>query len=55
MEGFSPEKYNELLNLKERNLESVLVLPVGYRAADDMFSSLKKVRKPLSEVIVEIN
>ncbi len=55
MEGFSPEKYNELLELNERNLESVLVLPVGYRAADDMFSSFKKVRKSLSEVIIEIN
>ncbi len=55
MEGFEPEKYNELLNLKKRNLKSVLVLPVGYRAEDDMFSKFKKVRRPLDEVIIEID
>ena len=55
MEGFQPEKYNELLNLQEKNLKSVLVLPVGYRAEDDMHSKFKKVRRPLEEVIIEIN
>ncbi|MBT8318788.1 MAG: NAD(P)H-dependent oxidoreductase [Gramella sp.] len=55
MEGFEPEKYDDFLNLKEKNLRSVLVLPVGYRAKDDMFSNLKKVRRPLEEVIIEID
>ncbi|MBT8295111.1 MAG: nitroreductase family protein, partial [Gramella sp.] len=55
MEGFEPEKYDHFLNLKEKNLRSVLVLPVGYRAKDDMFSNLKKVRRPLEEVIIEID
>lgn len=55
MEGFEPEKYDELLRLKELNLKSVLVLPVGYRAADDLFQDFKKVRKPLTDVIIEIN
>jgi nitroreductase / dihydropteridine reductase len=54
MEGFEPEKYDELLGLQDRNLKSVLVLPVGYRAKDDMFSEFKKVRKPLADVIVEL-
>lgn len=53
MEGFEPEKYDELLSLREMNLESVLVLPVGYRAADDMFSGFKKVRRDLKDVIIE--
>lgn len=55
MEGFEPERYDELLGLEGKNLKSVLVLPVGYRAADDMFQDFKKVRKPLADVIVEIN
>ncbi len=55
MEGFEPDKYDELLNLGERKLRSVLVLPVGYRAEDDMFSEFKKVRRPLDEVIIEMN
>lgn len=54
MEGFEPEKYDDLLKLQERNLESVLVLPVGYRAEDDMFSEFKKVRRPLSDVVIEL-
>lgn len=53
MEGFEPFKYDEILGLEKLNLESVLVLPVGYRAADDMFSEFKKVRRPLEDVIIE--
>lgn len=55
MEGFIPEKYNEVLNLDTYNLKSVLVLPVGFRAEDDYMKDLKKVRKETDEVIIEIN
>ncbi|MDX1426431.1 MAG: NAD(P)H-dependent oxidoreductase [Salegentibacter mishustinae] len=55
MEGFEPDKYDELLNLEAHNLKSVLALPVGYRAEDDMFSEFIKVRRPLDEVIIEVN
>ncbi len=54
MEGFIPEKYDELLNLKTNNLSSALVMPIGYRAADDMFASFKKVRKGLNDSVVEL-
>lgn len=54
MEGFIPEKYDEVLELKKKGLKSVLLLPIGYRADDDMFATLKKVRKPLNETIIEI-
>ena len=54
MEGFNPEKYDEVLNLEEKNLTSVLVLPVGFRAEDDYMKDLKKVRKDISEVTIEI-
>ncbi|AMC12090.1 NAD(P)H-dependent oxidoreductase [Lutibacter profundi] len=55
MEGFVPEKIDELLNLKNLNLKSVLLLPVGFRAEDDIMSGMKKVRKPLSESIIELS
>jgi len=54
MEGFEPQKYDECLGLEKLNLKSVLVLPIGYRAPDDMFSEFKKVRRPLSHVIIEL-
>lgn len=54
MEGFIPDEYDKILNLKERQLKSVLLLPVGYRADDDIFADFKKVRKPLKETIIEI-
>lgn len=54
MEGFMPEKVDEALNLQTHSLASVLLLPVGFRADDDMFSEFKKVRKPLNEVVISI-
>ncbi len=54
MEGFIPEKYDELLKLNEIGLTSVLVLPVGYRAEDDMFSEFKKVRRSKNDTIITI-
>lgn len=55
IEGFVPSKIDELLNLEEINLKSVLLLPVGFRADDDIMSGMKKVRKQLSETILEIH
>jgi nitroreductase len=55
MEGFTPDKYDEILDLKKDNLKSVLVLPVGFRAADDYMKDLSKVRKKLSESVIEIS
>ncbi len=54
MEGFIPEKYDELLQLDLLGLTSVLVLPIGYRADDDMFSDLKKVRRPISDTVITL-
>ena len=55
MEGFDPEKVDELLDLKTKNLKSVLMLPVGYRAEDDVMRNMKKVRKTLNQVIIEMD
>ncbi len=55
IEGFVPKKYDELLQLDAMGLRSVLVLPVGYRAEDDMFATLKKVRRGVEEVVIEVS
>ncbi|KOY50516.1 NAD(P)H-dependent oxidoreductase [Polaribacter dokdonensis] len=55
MEGFIPEKYDEVLGLSEKNLTSTLVLPVGFRANDDYMKDLKKVRKNIEDVVLEFN
>ena len=54
MEGFDPQAYDKALKLKEKGLTAVLVLPVGYRAEDDMFSTFKKVRKDMTDSIINI-
>lgn len=54
MEGFVSSEYDNILGLEEKGLKSVLVLPVGYRAEDDMFSDLKKVRKPIQDSVIHM-
>jgi nitroreductase len=53
MEGFLPHQYTEILGLDADKIEPVLVLPVGVRHKDDMFSSMKKVRRPIEDVVIE--
>lgn len=55
MEGFQPEKYDELLKLTEKGLTSVIVLPVGYRDEADFFSSLKKVRRGVDALVIQMD
>jgi len=54
MEGFLPDELDKKLKLKAYGLKSVLLLPVGFRADDDLFATLKKVRKPISETVIEL-
>lgn len=54
MEGFEPEKYDEILELSQHGLKSVLVLPVGIRAEDDYMKALKKVRRNTQEMTIDI-
>ncbi|WP_299365443.1 NAD(P)H-dependent oxidoreductase [Winogradskyella sp.] len=54
MEGFIPTEIDKALSLDRFGLSSVLMFPVGFRAEDDMFAELKKVRKSLSETIIEL-
>jgi len=55
MEGFDPAALDEILNLKEKGLKSVLLLPLGYRdAAKDWLVNLKKVRKSKENFVTEL-
>lgn len=54
MEGFESKKYDTLLGLDKKGLESVLVLPVGYRDKDDFFVTLKKVRRGVDELVINL-
>lgn len=51
MEGFVPDKYDEMLGLTDKGYHSVLLCPVGYRAEDDKYSGLPKVRYPTAEIV----
>lgn len=46
MEGFDPAALDQLLDLHAQGLHSVLLCPIGKRAADDHYQALKKVRRP---------
>ena len=54
MEGFLPKELDKKLELDKHGLSSVLLLPVGYRADDDMFADFKKVRQPISKTVIEL-
>lgn len=54
MEGFEPQKYNEILKLNEQGLNASLVAPIGYRHEDDANQHLVKVRKPIEELFQTI-
>jgi len=52
MEGFDPAQYDQILGLTEQGLAAQVVATVGYRASDDPFASMKKVRFHDSDVII---
>lgn len=54
MEGFVPEKYDEVLGLGAKGYASRVVATAGYRAADDPNAGLKKVRYEPGEVIERV-
>jgi len=52
MEGFDASALDGILNLEEKGLKSTLLLPIGYRDADnDWLVNLVKVRKPIEELV----
>lgn len=53
MEGFEPNKVDEILGLKQKNLKSITMLALGYRG-DDPASLRPKVRRDFNDVVEEI-
>lgn len=54
MEGFSTDALDELLDLRSKGLRSVLLLPLGYRDAEnDWLVNMKKVRKPKEDFVIK--
>ncbi|MBR9765038.1 MAG: NAD(P)H-dependent oxidoreductase [Rhodobacteraceae bacterium] len=55
MEGFDADSFDEILGLKDKGLHAVVILPLGHREAEaDWLLPMKKVRKPLDELVTEI-
>lgn len=51
IEGFNPNKLDEILGLNEKNLHSAVLLALGYRdTKNDHYGKLKKVRKSTQEL-----
>lgn len=51
MEGIDPKKYDQILGLEGCGWKTVVACPVGFRASDDKYASMKKVRFGNSEVV----
>ncbi|MFM2178448.1 MAG: hypothetical protein RL015_2546 [Verrucomicrobiota bacterium] len=51
MEGFVPEKFDEVLGLEGTGYTTAVLCPVGYRSADDRYAELPKVRFEFKDVI----
>jgi nitroreductase len=54
MEGFNPSGVDEVLGLSERGLSSVLLCPLGYRHEEDVYAGLPKVRRPISDFVLDL-
>lgn len=54
MEGFEPEKYNEILGLNALGLNASLVATLGYRHEEDLTQHYAKVRKPNEELFITL-
>ncbi|MCP4324915.1 MAG: NAD(P)H-dependent oxidoreductase [Alteromonadales bacterium] len=56
LEGFDPVALDEILGLKEKGLRSCVMLPLGFRDADnDWLVNLVKVRKPKEDLLTIID
>lgn len=51
MEGFNPEKVDEILNLKKEGFTTAVLCAIGYRSSEDKTASYKKVRHQKEKII----
>ncbi|MBX9720210.1 MAG: nitroreductase family protein [Candidatus Obscuribacterales bacterium] len=54
MEGFDSKAYDRILGLEEKGCRSLVICPLGYRAEDDHYAELPKVRFDASDLVIKI-
>ena len=54
MEGFAPDRFDEVLGLTAKGLTATVLCPVGYRSDADEQAAYKKVRLPKEEVVLRM-
>ncbi|NEP61039.1 MAG: NAD(P)H-dependent oxidoreductase [Symploca sp. SIO2G7] len=54
IEGFMPDKYDEILGLPEMGYHAAVVCAAGYRSQEDKYATLPKVRFPLDDKVQHI-
>jgi nitroreductase len=54
MEGFDPAQFNEILGLDKKGYTAVVIATSGYRAEDDGYAKLAKVRYSSEDVITSV-
>jgi len=52
MEGFDPQRYDQILGLDEQGLSTVVVLAIGKRSEQDQTARAAKVRRPQEEFLI---
>jgi nitroreductase len=55
MEGFVPDRYDQVLQLGERGLTTAVLCCAGYRSSTDKFAALPKVRFRNEDVLVHLD
>ena len=54
MEGIDPQAYDKILDLDAKQLKTIVAMPIGVRAPDDASATALKVRKDLSDIIIDL-
>jgi nitroreductase len=54
IEGFEPDKVNEILGLKQLGLNASVLATIGYRHKDDATQNYVKVRKSNEELFINL-
>ncbi len=55
MEGIAPDKYDEILGIKDKGYHTVVVCPAGYRLPSDKYANMAKVRFKTEDVVEYID
>lgn len=54
LEGIDPKKYNEILNLDEKNLTTKVAIAIGKRSSEDKYQHAEKVRFEEKDIFMEV-